>query len=98
MSAPTNNLCETCRWWAIKFRRGEVSGTPRPGVVLTSRPFDLGECRRGSPYINNKPDGRVFTVWPTTRHDEFCGRWSEIPKAPAPQPESGITIPTEESR
>jgi hypothetical protein len=71
----TSPACERCKWWQGRYKAGEVPQR-RPSTFVGT-PFPLGDCRRNEPAINTKPDGRVFTVWPTTKGTDWCGCFEE---------------------
>ena len=57
--------CATCRWWdrANTFQ-------PRSGATLAS-------CQAKPPRVAEK-DGKIHTVWPTTRSEQGCGGWRPV--------------------
>lgn len=89
MDATTHNLCESCHWWHLKLRGNDPH--TRDGSL---RPYDLGECRKRPPTTHPKPDGRVFTHWPTTRGSEFCGSFTARASTQKPAP-AETSNPTE---
>ena len=53
--------CVECRFWMLQALNAHDGAR-------------LGHCRRRSPGVSERGDGKVKTLWSLTREDDFCGQ------------------------
>ena len=65
----TNNpeTCQHCFYWK------QWHAQPTVGITI-------GDCRKCAPSNSTKPDGKCQTRWPSTKTDDFCGKFK--PRTP----------------
>jgi hypothetical protein len=57
--------CMGCAFWnALPAKHG--------------RPETRGQCRARAPNLVTTPQGQIFTSWPLTKEDDWCGDHSTI--------------------
>lgn len=59
----TERKCKNCEWWVTRTPMLEVDK-------------HWGQCRKKSPSVGGTSE-RVYTAWPDTRENDFCGEFEE---------------------